>query len=336
MGRAGLPNNPMGRVMGKRHVNAIRFTTAPGAGNSIHPTITLRAGCPYTPVWDWGDGTAQSTGSAPAAHTYTAAGTRTVTITLPRADYWLRGINAASCYVTGDFMASLRGCNALANITANTNAGLNSHYALSQLPAGMTTLYLYNTASVITGALADLPAGMTYLNLYNTASVITGALADLPAGMTYLNLGNTASVITGALADLPAGMTYLNLGNAASVVTGALADLPAGMTQLYLYNTASVITGGGTAVPAHAIGTIDVSNTHMLQAAVDGIVNRLYADRASFTAAAPALAIGGTNQAPSGVYQSVTPPTSGKEAIYDLVNDPTAQGFKKWTVTYTI
>ena len=435
-------------ILFQRRVNSIHFQT--NASGAISPTITLRAGCPYTPRWVWGDGTADGSGANPGGHTYTGAGTRTITIILPHADYWMTGIDVHSCSITGDFMAALRQCRSLTNITAYNNTALNSHYRLADLPASMTYLQLSGTPSTITGALADLPAGMTYLQLYYTSSTITGALADLPAGMTYLllsgtpstitgalanlpasmtylllsgtpstitgaladlpagmtslqlggtsstitgalanlpagmtflDLSGTSSTITGALADLPAGMTYLLLGGTLSTITGALADLPAGMTYLLLYNTlstitgalanlpagmtylllggtpstitgaladlpasmtyldlsgtSSTITGGATAVPAHAIGLVYLDSTTMTQAQVDGVALRLYTDRAVFTAAAPTLNIGGSNPAPSGIYQDANPPTTGKEYIYTLVNDPRVEGFKKWSITYT-
>ena len=45
----------------------------------------------------------------------------------------------------------------------------------------MTTLYLDNTTSTITGTLAQLPAGMTTLHLGSTTSTITGGLTPLAA-----------------------------------------------------------------------------------------------------------------------------------------------------------
>ena len=65
-------------------------------------------------------------------------------------------------------------------------------------------------------------------------------------------------------------------------------------------------------------------------ATVDLILADLYAGGAGFTAAAPTLNIGGTNAAPSGVYQDVVTPSTGMEYIWELVNAFT----KHWTITY--
>jgi hypothetical protein len=73
----------------------------------------------------------------------------------------------------------------------------------------------------------------------------------------------------------------------------------------------------------------------LLQAVVDTIVADIYAGRMGYTYATPALNVGGTNAAPSGVYADEDPPVTGKGFIYELVNDPEAEGFKKWAITYT-
>jgi len=47
------------------------------------------------------------------------------------------------------------------------------------------------------------------------------------------------------------------------------------------------------------------------------------------------MRIGGTNATPSGVYQDGDPPTTGKEYIYELENDPESEGFRLWEIDYT-
>ncbi len=283
------------------------FRVPATAGLTITPVITLVAGAP-TPTWIWGDGTS-STGTS-MSHTYAAAGTYTVQV---------KGI-APSQLATVDFtgdptvmpLSVFSACSALTNIAIVSSA-----------------------ATVITGTLASMPAGMAVLSLYNTSSTITGTLASIPAGMQYMDLSSTSSTITGTLASMPAGMVVLHLGSTTSAITGTLASMPAGMAVLHLGSTSSTITGGAGAPLAVGISWIDISATSMLTAAVDEVVGYLYTYRTSWTTAAPVLGIGGSNQAPSGIYQSATPPTSGKETIYDLTQDPTSEGFKRWSITYT-
>jgi len=182
---------------------------------------------------------------------------------------------------------------------------------------------------------AGLPS-LTHLYLYANATLAFNcALSDLPASMAWLDLYNTDSVITGALSDLPATMTDLYLYNTDSVITGALSDLPATLVYLYLSNTDSVITGGGVAIAATGINDIRLENCALTNGQTNSIVDRIYADRALFTAAAPKLNIGGTNTDPSGIFQSACPPTTQLEELWELKNDDCAEGtFNLWTVTY--
>jgi hypothetical protein len=73
----------------------------------------------------------------------------------------------------------------------------------------------------------------------------------------------------------------------------------------------------------------------MTQSEVDTIIDDIYTNRANYTSATPSMNIGGTNAAPSGTYQYSATPSTGKEKIYALVNDDDAEGFNKWTITYT-
>ena len=199
----------------------------------------------------------------------------------------------------------------------------------------MTYLHLAGTSSTITGALGDLPSGMTRLDLASTASTITGVLGDLPSGMTRLYLYNTSSTVTGVLGDLPSGMTHLYLYNTSSTVTGVLGDLPSGMTHLYLASTASTITGGVSAPLASGLQNAQLYSCNYSQAQLDELLQYIYTHRAQWTHSAPVLHIGGTNPAPSGTYADEDPPTTGKGYIYELVNDPEVEGFRKWAITYT-
>jgi len=71
----------------------------------------------------------------------------------------------------------------------------------------------------------------------------------------------------------------------------------------------------------------------LLVGVVDAILLDIYTGRAGYTNAAPVLNVGGSNAAPSGVYQDAAPPTTGLEYKYKLVVDPDAEGFNKWAIT---
>jgi hypothetical protein len=130
-------------------------------------------------------------------------------------------------------------------------------------------------------------------------------------------------------------MTELHLGATDSTITGALSDLPASMTHLRLGGTSSTITGGAGAMAAVGIQQIWLQDTSLIEANVDNVLLRLYTDRANFTWATPILNIGGSNDAPSGIYQDGDPPTTGLEYVYEIANDPETEGINTWSVTYT-
>ena len=288
----------------------LTFDVVAVAGTTITPEIVRAAGCPYTARWNWGDGEAQSTGDS-VSHTYTDAGTYTVTLTLQNLNRWLKEIDLCNDPLKFD-LSALTACRSLTHLRAYTNA-----------------------STVVTGALSDLPASMETLSLGSTNSTITGALSDLPASMETLSLYSTNSTITGALSDLPVSMAFLSLYSTNSTITGALSDLPVSMTNLLVYSTSSTITGGASAMAAVGIRNIQAQNLTLNETTVDGILARLYADRELFTYITPRLNIGGTNDAPSGAYADEDPPTTGLGYVFELANDPENEGFITWSITYT-
>ena len=113
-----------------------------------------------------------------------------------------------------------------------------------------------------------------------------------------------------------------------SAVSGSI---PAGLGYLSVYATASHLIGP----PPTGVGLCDISGTGMSQQEVDDFIFSTYTARATYTNATPTLAIGGDNATPSGLYQAMVPPTTALEAVFDLVNDPAAEGFHRWSITYT-
>ena len=205
-------------------------------------------------------------------------------------------------------------------------------------PAAVTHLAFFSQSLVGTFALSQLSilTGLQEFRGYsNTSCNVTGSLSDLPSTMAYLHLGSTSSTITGALGDLPSTMTVLHLGSTSSTITGALGDLPSTMAYLNLGSTSSTITGGVSAPSATGLLNAQLYSMVYTQAQLDALILYIYMYRANWTSAAPVLHIGGTNPAPSGTYQDGDPPTTGKEYIYELVNDPEAEGFNQWAITYT-
>lgn len=181
--------------------------------------------------------------------------------------------------------------------------------------------------------LLRLPA-LTLLSLNdNLVFSARFSLSALSAAMTSVSIWGTVSAVTGLITDLGAAMRTLTLTGTGTVITGKLNDLHTGLVALTLSSTSSVITGGASAMSATGVTTIAINTTGRSQAQVDEVIARIYADRALFTYATPTLNIGGSNAAPSGIYQVSASPASGKEMIYRLVNPTGAE--KPWTITYT-
>lgn len=211
----------------------------------------------------------------------------------------------------------------------------------TEFTLGPTTLYRYietlnisgdNVEGIFDTLKMGLMPNLTSLDMSGNALLdMSIAVENLQSSLTYLNLSaNTISAITGDL-DLPSAMTNFTVTSTASVIEGSLSQLPSTMQYLQLKSTASVITGGSTAIPATGIQYMRLDDMSLAEANVDSILERLYNDRMSFTYATPYLYIGGTNDAPSGVYQDATPPTTGEEFRYKLENDPDTEGFNVWT-----
>ena len=88
--------------------------------------------------------------------------------------------------------------------------------------------------------------------------------------------------------------------------------------------------------------TMRADGNSLIQAQVNEILYGMYrASIAPRTAAGGTINVGGTNAAPSGVYQAaaacpVDAATPGKEVAHELLNDGCGAGFNKWTtVTFT-
>lgn len=352
-----------------RHPSFIEFETECGIGDTFDPSITLRAGCPYTPVWSFGNGDT-ATGATVSYAGFADAGPHTIRLALPRIDYWLTGIDVYNDKITGDFLGALTVCASLTAIVTGDNTNLASNLSslagLTQLTtldlrehqwglvgdiahlAGLSHLtYIYAAGTGVYGDIGDLGA-LTQLVRFDLHSNTTGPgihgdLADIAglANVTYLSLGNT--FVTGELGDLNTLtklaylMLYTSGGPGTGLVGGSISDIPALDLLAYLQVGGSQISGGNVAGNPRATYLL-IENLGWSQATVDAFLASLYANRMIYSYAEfvpHILRIHGTNAAPSGLYQNATPPTTGREYIYKLEHDPDGEGFIIWDIGYT-
>jgi hypothetical protein len=195
----------------------------------------------------------------------------------------------------------------------------------------LTRLYLYNTN--VNGDIADIATLTLLTHLYLQNTNVNGNVADIATLTLLTHLHLAITNVNGNIADI-ATLTLLEyLYLYGTIVSGDIADIATltSLTTLYLYDTGIVQGTIGTMV---AMRDCRVQDCGWAEAAVDAFLANMYTSRASFTYATPALNISG-NDAPSGIYQAMCPPTTGKEYAYELENDSCGDGFNKWDVTFT-
>ena len=134
---------------------------------------------------------------------------------------------------------------------------------------------------------------------------------------------------------MPAGVTFLELTYTTAIrlswTANASNPLPAGLVNLRV-NTCPGITIASDQWTRNGLQLVQYNNA-LNQAAVDAVLLAIWANKANYTYSAPVLTLlGSSNAAPSGVYQSMNPPTTGNEAKYDLINDVPTPG-PAWAVT---
>jgi len=218
-------------------------------------------------------------------------------------------------------------------LNANNLIGSLATWSPDCLPS-LTHLYLHSNAGLI-GDLSGwtFPAGLFRLFTYSAS--FTGDLSGWTFPATLQQLYLNANSFTGDLSGwtLPAGMTRINVSN--NLFTGDLSGwmIPAVTTNLELY--ANGFTGTPDISANIAMRYYYYFDNALIQANVDAVLLSVYNRRMAFTWATPTLNVGGTNLAPSGIYQAMCPPTTGKEYAFELVNDSCGDGFNKWTVTFT-
>lgn len=169
----------------------------------------------------------------------------------------------------------------------------------------------------------------------NMVGNIAAWAIDEFATMTHMRLDGNASLV-GDISGWTLPVTFLLLVVLeATGLTGDISSWTISANMQILYLTTTSLEGAPIMTSAVKLRDFRYHNCALPQATVDAILLSVYNRRAAFTFPAPKLNVGGTNAAPSGIYQDGDPPTTGKEYIYELVNDPETEGFNPWTITYT-
>jgi hypothetical protein len=240
----------------------------------------------------------------------------------------------------------------ISQVTATLYAAISNLNAVTTIDRVQTEAQLYAVtfANYVTDVpyveayqlrlLFRLTAGNAWTTKTNWLSATTAAtwFKITVAGGRVTKIEPGANNLVGSIAtwgfNTFTALTTLNINTNAGLV-GSIASwvLPASLVYFYVYSTA--VSGSPAFTSAVVLANFQYQNCALPQATVDLIVSRIYARRMSFTFATPSALVGGTNAAPSGVYADEDPPTTGKGFIYELVNDPEVEGFRKWAITYT-
>lgn len=162
-------------------------------------------------------------------------------------------------------------------------------------------------------------------------TVAGGVVTSLAVNSNNL-VGNISSW---AVSDLSSMATLVIRSNPS--LTGDISGwtVIAAMRFFHIYSTQ--LSGSPIMTSAAAIDQFYYHSCGLAEADVDAVCLAI-ATRFSaggFTDAAPALNIGGTNAAPSGVYADEDPPITGLGAVFEICTDPEGTGFNTWTATVT-
>jgi len=300
-------------------------------------TVTLQR---ITPGIDsmvyWGDGSTDTILAANVAtttHVYANAGTYTVTVKNP-ASWTYLDLRDTRLTVNSDQIAK---CIAVVTLRDDCK-GIFTSADLSALP--LTSLHV------------DLPLGGTYT--FSSSHIAAMALTYLCVLMNQVGTYTFDSSHIAAMA-----LTYLCvLMNRVGTYTFDSSHIAAmALTYLYIYMTqVGTYTFDSSHIAAmsalteiyiilHSVNTFTIAQADwdgfpnciwiqvlaaLTQGNVDNLLLGLYAGFATKTATNGTIDVGGTNAAPSGIYQAQCPPVTGKEAAYELINDSCGVSSKHW------
>ena len=208
-------------------------------------------------------------------------------------------------------------------------------YTITFTPgSNVTQIYIweiYDNGQGITISIDDqhpIPPNLTSIDVYDL-SFNWSVNNDMPSSLTNFSMNSISdfSWTIDANNPIPSGLTRLILSDQTGI-TGTFSSsypLSSNFIRLELLNVATVSISADQFAKQHDAQILGNRNG-LNQSQVDAILLAIWADKASFTFSYPIIRLSGTNAAPSGTYQAMNPPTTGKEAKYDLINDIPTDG----------
>jgi len=339
--------------------------TTTGAAESVTiARMTLRVASRI----DWGDGTyteMTANDEAPKLHTYAVAGTYRVAV-FRVGD--VTQVQLDSAKIGGLNTQQLRRSPIVYFwVTAITGSAIDSadmagwtptNWQLRSMPAGTYSIDSADMAgwTPTYWRLYSMPAGTYSIDSADMVgwTPTNWLLYSMPAGTYSIDSADMVgwTPTTWHLYSMPAGTysidsadmvgwtpTYWHLysmpAGTYSIDSADMAGWTPTYWRLYSMPAAGSSYTFGAAIMRNwtSAASIACQDLALLVGVVDAILLDIYTGRAGYTNAAPVLNVGGSNAAPSGVYQDAAPPTTGLEYKYKLVVDPDAEGFNKWAIT---
>jgi len=225
---------------------------------------------------------------------------------------WTNNTNWLQTHTVGNWFGVTVAGGRVTQVDLNGN-GLNGNISAFPVHALASTIILYlHGNAALSGNIGGWAPPASLLNLFLYATGLTGNVGSWTLWAALQNLYLYTSALSGDISSwtLPAGMKSLRI-NGSNISGTPVIGSNTAMREYYYHDCA------------------------LNQANVDAVLLSIYNRRMAFTFATPSLNIAGTNLAPSGVYADEDPPVTGKGMAFELVNDPEAEGFKKWAVTFT-
>ena len=220
--------------------------------------------------------------------------------------------------------------------------GAKKVFRLTCTTTGAATLTL-QSLGIVAGETVIVEWGDGNSNTYSGTATRTHAYAGAgtwtvtlktPQHIRILDLRDTKlSGTINSANPMPTSLTTLYLNSLPNVTVGAgeIGGLTS-LTYLFLNSLPNV----AIQTEYHAAIRTIVYENNLTQANELAIMTSIHANRMSYTYTAITLDIaGGGNASPDGIYADEDPPVTTRGFIYEMVNDPEAEGFKKWAITYT-
>ena len=222
--------------------------------------------------------------------------------------------------------------------SADVSAWRPTSFELYTMPAGYAGSFNSSDASAwrpTTFSLYSLPAG--YSGTFNSSDV--NAWRPTYFSFSSMSFGYTGTFNSSDVSAWRPTTFFLYALPTGYAGTFTSSDVSAWRPfGFYLYNSpagygVTVSAGGFSAWTS--IMTFQMNGNALTQGQVDQILTDFYTAFPTKATTGGAIILNGSNAAPSGIFQSHCPPTSGKETAYDLLNNPCSVNSEVWYAVAT-